>query len=226
MLPFDQLQMKLGKSVQIIRQPHTKIGVIIKEFGKIAMNFGRWVEPHESMCVHGCCHCCYGMPVLNSKLEFDYVQKEVKFNFFQTGPWMRKHGDKWREFAKIFGPTNKATLAAWRGAQIPCPMLNEEERVCVIYDNRPISCRIRWTPQYFLSDCFASSPIFQMMDGPAQASAMEISDPLIPSGPQRPPESPVVQIINNTLRDIDQWVFNFVGKPRPLIETIELLSGA
>ena len=220
MLPFEQLQMKVGKSISIIRQTNVKIAIVMREFHKIITNFGRWVEPPGTMCAPGCHHCCFGMPVLRSKLEFDYVQKGAKFNFLQTSPWMRRYKDKWLEFAKVFGSTSKATQAAWRGMRIPCPMLNGE-RQCSIHENRPVACRIRWTPQYFLSDCFPGSPIFPMMDGPVQASTYELSEPLVPHGWQRPPESPVDQIINNTLRDIDKWVFNFVGKPRPLIETIE-----
>lgn len=225
MLSFDQLQAKVGKSISIIRRPHVKHGLIMKEFGKIAKNFGRWIQPTDTICAPGCHHCCFCMPVLKSKLEFDYVQTAVKFNFLLTGPWMRKYHPIWEKFIKILGPTSEATLDAWRGAKIPCPMLNEE-KMCSIYENRPISCRIRWTPPYFLADCFPGSPIFPMLDGPAQASTFEMSDPLIPAFLPKPPKSPVHALIERTLKDIDKWTFNYVGQPRPLIETIESFSVA
>ena len=225
MLSFEQVQTKVAKSIDIIRRPHTKHGLIMKEFGKIIKTFGRWVEPFETVCVAGCHHCCLCMPVLKSKLEFDYVKSAVKFNFLQTGAWMRKYRPIWEKFSKIFGPTNEATLSAWRGMRIPCPMLNED-KMCSIYDHRPVVCRLRWTPGFFLADCFAGSPMFQMLDGPAQASTWEMSDPLIPMTRPRPPKSPIHMLVDNTLRDIDKWAFNYAGKPAPLIETIELISVA
>jgi hypothetical protein len=224
MLSFDQLQAKVGKSISIIRRPRVKHGLMMKEFGKIATNFGRWVHPPDTVCVTGCHHCCFCMPVLKSKLEFDYVQSAAKFAFLHTGAWMRKYQTVWEKFSEIFGATHEATLGAWRGARIPCPMLDLDDKVCKIYEHRPIECRIRWTPQFFLADCFPGTPSFQMLDGPAQASSFEMSDPLIPRSTPKPPKSPVHTIIENTLKDIDKWAFNYVGKPRPLIETIELIS--
>jgi Fe-S-cluster containining protein len=224
MLSFDQVQAKIEKSVSIIRRPHAKHGLVMREFGKIAKTLGRWVHPPDTICMAGCHHCCFRMPVLKSKLEFDFVASEAKFAFIHTGPWMRKYQDKWTKFSEIFGPTSEATLDAWRGAKIPCPMLNLEDRKCAIYECRPIECRIRWAPQFFLADCFPGSPRFHMLDGPAQASSFEMSDPLVQSVPPRAPKTPIQHMIENLLRDIDKWTFNFVGKPRPLLETIELLS--
>jgi len=220
MLSFDQLQNKVSKPMGIIRQPRAKRGVIMKEFSKIMRAFGEWLKPNETACMFGCTFCCYGMPVLKSKLEFELVQSAVKFHFVQTEPWLRKHGRKWDKFAGILGPTNRVTLNAWRGMKIPCPMLREDDRACGIYESRPIVCRMRWTPEFFLSDCFPGTPIFPMLDGPAQASAFEISDPFIPRSNPRV-EPPFLKLVENTLKDIDKWVYNYVGKPKPLIDAVK-----
>lgn len=225
MLSPNQLQAKLEKSIAIMRQPRVKMGLVMKEFGKVAKTFGRLVEPDITLCRPGCHHCCYCMPVLLSKLEFEFVQRAVKFNFFRGGAWVREYGEKWNEFSKIYGTTHEATLEAWRGMRIPCPMLDEEQRTCLIYENRPIVCRIRWAPAFFLADCFSGSPLFEMFEGPAQASSYEMGDPLVKiRGPRL--KSPLRHFVENTLKDIDKWVFNFQGKPAPLVETIESSSTA
>lgn len=219
MLSFEQLQERVSKPLGIMKSPRVKRGLLMREFAKILKAFGSWVRPYHTTCMDGCDFCCYRMPILKSRFEFEFVQTAVQLNLTRTGPWLEKYGPVWDRFSKIFGPTSRATEDAWRGARIPCPLL--ENRRCAIYENRPSICRMRWTPEFFLADCFPGTPLFPMSDGATKVSAYEMSDPLIEMPRPRAPEPPHLKLVDNTLKDIDKWVYNYVGKPKPLIDALE-----
>jgi len=85
-------------------------------------------------CRKGCHHCCYN-PIAISVLEgitiFQWLQDQRL--------WTTTLKEKFQEAQSS---TLGLSIPVWLLSQIPCPLLDLEEGVCIAYGGRPLTCRI------------------------------------------------------------------------------------
>ena len=88
-------------------------------------------------CQRGCIHCCYQpltMTILDGILVYQWLAKNHL--------WTRRLKESFEETAER---TTNLALEVWLLGMIPCPLLDEEEKVCRAYKGRPFICRIAFS---------------------------------------------------------------------------------
>lgn len=112
--------------------------------------------PAEVICREGCSSCCHALFDL-SLIEALYLKN--KFDAFPLEGLQRfqvvdKAGEIDRQIAKIKrkafkesrnGKDNNEILQEMAALKVRCPLLGADDR-CVLYDNRPITCRLYGIP--------------------------------------------------------------------------------
>lgn len=88
------------------------------------------------MCAAGCSHCCH-YPATMSVLEGILLQRYLT----HRGAWVPSLKQKLQAHAdKTFG----LAYEIWLLSDLPCPLLNEQQR-CSVYSARPFTCRVTYS---------------------------------------------------------------------------------
>lgn len=85
-------------------------------------------------CRRGCSNCCY-QPLTVSLLDGILVYQWLADNHLWTSTLKRR-------FEETADRTNGLALEVWLLSMTPCPLLDEETKVCRAYKGRPFPCRV------------------------------------------------------------------------------------
>lgn len=111
--------------------------------------------PQEVRCEKGCCDCCYALFDL-SLVEALYVNHHFgnRFSGMERNEVMERAADADRKLFKLKRELWKASQAGKPASEIfdavartrmRCPLLGDED-ACVMYDRRPVTCRLYGVP--------------------------------------------------------------------------------
>lgn len=103
-------------------------------------------EGHVIPCQRGCDACCYDLPLVFD-IEMSPLIERVKKMSLDERNRVEARLRGWlisMRTAKLDpygGEPTKAVLQAYHMAHIACPLLDRENHVCTVYEDRPLACR-------------------------------------------------------------------------------------
>ena len=128
-------------SAQSVRRHFQEYDVALERLKSTVRSAG-----HVIPCKSGCDACCYDLPLvfdIEMSPLIDRIKKMPKDE--QMRVQARVHG--WLLSMKTAGidpfssNPDKAVLQAYHQAHIACPLLDRENHVCTVYEDRPLACR-------------------------------------------------------------------------------------
>ncbi|UOQ46531.1 YkgJ family cysteine cluster protein [Halobacillus salinarum] len=138
----DLLDSELGTEDVILEGFQKLLGEVDHEIGR--MEHFSDLQPN---CFKGCAFCCY-FPIVISRMEAKMMftsiermpseRKEAIYRHWEA--YYEKHKHKLAEGMSM-DVQSPETKLAYKQLNLPCPMLDPENQLCMAYEIRPVPCR-------------------------------------------------------------------------------------
>lgn len=94
-------------------------------------------------CGRGCAHCCYTGVTL-TQLEWDGILNLVREKGIDLNPIIERSRKTVDRIRQVLDSGKDLDQVDWHRLVInqPCPFLNEDQQACMIYEDRPLDCRL------------------------------------------------------------------------------------
>jgi Fe-S-cluster containining protein len=140
---------------------------ILQKYGSLLASVDRWFANccaragHEIACARGCSSCCRGLfdiTLLDAcylKTGFDQLEEDTRRLVLEKAKrWLEVIRQTWPGFDAPY-ILNIRPEADWQALmseddQTPCPLLSDSGE-CLVYDYRPMTCRLHGIPNIDLS---------------------------------------------------------------------------
>lgn len=139
-----------------------KFNVILQEYSNLLSQIDKWFGrcmasfPNDISCTKGCCECCrslFDITLLDAvflKSGFDKLPEEIRNRVTERSKGrLQELRLKWPELSLPF-LLNHRPEEEWQQLmpdddETPCVLLGEDG-FCLVYDNRPMTCRLHGLP--------------------------------------------------------------------------------